>query len=202
MRIKLRTAYLGLGSNLGDRATNLNRALHHLERLDLQIVQVSSIYQSQPVGPVTEQPNFLNAVVQIESSLTPLQLLRHCLAIETKLGRERLIPKGPRLIDIDLLLVEDLLLETPELILPHPELTHRAFVLVPLLELTPMLINPRDGTLLCCKVGALLRSQSIICIGYLSGFPAAERPFYWAQNHTKRFDTPYPGCNCFDPRLK
>jgi 2-amino-4-hydroxy-6-hydroxymethyldihydropteridine diphosphokinase len=157
-----RIAYLGLGSNLGDRRWYLQQALWLLQGEGLELLRVSSVYESTPVGPVAGQPMFYNAVVQVETALEPLELLRRCQRVETALGRVRLVAKGPRVIDVDLLLMDDLVLEEPELTLPHSELRNRAFVLAPLAELAPMLLDPRDQTLLSCELGTVLRDQSLM----------------------------------------
>jgi 2-amino-4-hydroxy-6-hydroxymethyldihydropteridine diphosphokinase len=150
------TAHLGLGSNLGDRAAHLARAALGLSRAGLEIAALSSVYETEPVGPVRDQPDFLNAVLCVRPGrLAPEELLALCLRIERDLGRTRTVDKGPREIDIDLLLVGDLVLERPGLGLPHPELARRAFVLVPLLELDPGLVDPRDGVSLAQRLAAL-----------------------------------------------
>jgi 2-amino-4-hydroxy-6-hydroxymethyldihydropteridine diphosphokinase len=141
-----RSAYLSLGSNLGDRRAHLEQSLARLVNPELQIKRLSSIYESEPMGPLTDQPDFLNAVAELETTLEPRELLAHCQAVEKALGRKRQIPKGPRTVDLDLLLIDQLVLHGPELILPHPELTRRAFVLEPLLEIAPALFDPRDRT--------------------------------------------------------
>jgi len=136
------TAYLGLGSNLGDRQANLDRALALLSQR-LRLEKVSSIYDSEPVGDI-EQPRFLNMVCEVNTHLTPQGLLALAKGIESKLGRAG--PSGaPRTIDIDLLFYGDQVIETPELVIPHPRLTERAFVLVPLVEIAPDLVHPVSG---------------------------------------------------------
>ena len=142
MGIEAVTAYLGLGSNLGDRQDNLDRALAFLAQR-LRLEKVSSIYDSEPVGNV-EQPRFLNLVCQINTNLSSTALLALAKGIESKLGR--VAPSGaPRTIDIDILFYGDQVIETPELIIPHPRLTDRAFVLVPLVEIAPDLVHPVNG---------------------------------------------------------
>jgi len=135
------TAYLGLGSNLGDREGNLRRALERLQER-LQVEQVSSLYETEPVGYL-EQPRFLNAVCHIDTDLAPLPLLRFLKDIEAGLGRDFTII--PRPIDLDILFYGQLVLSTPELTIPHPRLAERAFVLVPLAEIAPGLIHPVLG---------------------------------------------------------
>ena len=127
--------YLSLGSNIGDRLVYLREALQCLERHDeIKLKAVSSVYETDAVG-LTEQPAFLNIVVQLETTLDPYQLLRLCHEVEDQYQRERLIRWGPRTLDIDILIYDDLILETPELTLPHPRMHERQFVLIPLQEL-------------------------------------------------------------------
>ena len=157
----LRTIHLGLGSNLGHRCANLGEALERLECSAVVVSCVSSVYETAPVGPVQDQPAFLNAVAELRTSLTPRALLAHCLEVERFLGRKRTVPKGPRTIDLDLLLAEELVASWPTLVLPHPALTERAFVLIPLLELAPELCDPRDGRPLATHLAPLARSQAV-----------------------------------------
>ena len=137
------TAYLGLGSNLGDRQNNLDRALEFLSRR-LRLEKVSSIYDCEPAGNV-EQPRFLNLVCQVSTYLSSTALLALAKGIEAKLGRGGGASGGPRTIDIDILFYGDQVVETPELIIPHPRLTERAFVLVPLVEIAPETVHPAGG---------------------------------------------------------
>jgi 2-amino-4-hydroxy-6-hydroxymethyldihydropteridine diphosphokinase len=136
-------AYIGLGSNLGDRIATLRTAVQRLESLG-SIAGVSSLYETEPVGYV-EQPRFLNAVVALETALAPADIMRALLGIEHDLGRTRSFPDAPRTLDLDLLLVEDVILDTPELTLPHPRLHERAFVLVPLAEIAPQTVHPESA---------------------------------------------------------
>lgn len=131
----IRQAFLGLGSNLGDRAEYLAKTRDWLANGDgTSLIKASSIYETDPVGYL-EQPLFLNQVVLIETTLPPLSLLRECLAFEKKQGRERAVPNGPRTLDIDLLFIEGVELDTPALTLPHPRWRERAFVVAPLADL-------------------------------------------------------------------
>jgi len=138
-RVK-KTVYLSLGSNLGDRARNLEAAIRHVAELG-QIVAQSSFYETEPVD-VERQPWFLNCVVALETELMPRQLLSRVLAIEQKMGRRRTQPKGPRTIDIDILLFGGSVVETPALTVPHPAMHERRFVLEPLAEIAPDLRHP------------------------------------------------------------
>jgi 2-amino-4-hydroxy-6-hydroxymethyldihydropteridine diphosphokinase len=137
--------YIGLGSNLGDRLSNLRTAVEQLSSLMPQIVGVSSVYETEPVGP--EQPDYLNAVVCADTDLAPEALLAAMQKVESKLGRTRMTRWGPRTIDLDLLLYGDQIIDSKDLKVPHPEITNRAFVLVPLLELQPGLNLPSGEAL-------------------------------------------------------
>jgi 2-amino-4-hydroxy-6-hydroxymethyldihydropteridine diphosphokinase len=136
------TVYLGLGSNMGDRQRNLDKALEFLSQR-LRMGKISSIYDTEPLGD-TSQPRYLNLVCQAQTRLEPTALLALVKGIETKLGR---VGKSgaPRTIDIDILLYGDKVIETPELVIPHPKMTKRAFVLVPLDEIAPDLVHPASG---------------------------------------------------------
>ena len=141
-----RTGYLGLGSNVGDRAAHLRAAIRLLGEHGVAVEGVSSGYETEPVGDILDQPDFLNAVVRVRTGLAPLPLLDLCKAVEVEGGRLFGGPRhGPRTIDVDVLLLGDVELRHERLTLPHPEVTHRRFVLVPLLELDPALALP-DGT--------------------------------------------------------
>lgn len=133
--------YIGLGSNMGDRRAALCRALEGIAALpSTEIAEVSSIYETAPWGLV-DQPAFLNCVAAIDTELDPFVLLQSLLTLEVKLGRTRDIRWGPRLIDLDLLLYDAVEISSESLVLPHPLMTKRAFVLVPLLELDDVIIN-------------------------------------------------------------
>ena len=135
------TAYLALGSNLGDKEANLRRALELLQQRGVEVVKTSSFICTEPYG-VTDQPQFLNGVCEVRTSLEPLELLQTLLEIDQEMGRVRLRHWGERNIDLDLLLYEDVVLDTPELILPHPDMQNRDFVLLPLAEIAPELVHP------------------------------------------------------------
>lgn len=140
MREKSAIVYLGLGSNLGERQANLERAMKLLGE-KLVIEQISSLYETEPVG-YREQPLFLNAVCCATTELSPCELLHLAKEVEIALGRVTSFPNGPRLIDIDILFYGDQVMEAPQLTIPHPRLADRAFVLVPLAELAPHLLHP------------------------------------------------------------
>ncbi len=139
-------AYVGLGANLGDRAATLTRAIDLLaDRPAIDVVGVSSFRETDPVGYL-DQPRFLNAAVAVETSLAPAALLATLLEVERELGRVREGPRyGPRTVDLDLLLMDDLVLDEPGLELPHPRLHERVFALEPLAELDPELVVPGRG---------------------------------------------------------
>jgi 2-amino-4-hydroxy-6-hydroxymethyldihydropteridine diphosphokinase len=134
--------FVGLGSNLGERELQIRRAVDELGKLPRTVLaHVSSLYDTDPVGEV-EQPPFLNAVAWLETELTPRELLWNLLLIEQRLGRVRTQKWGPRIIDLDLLFYGSLVLEEPDLVVPHPEAHRRGFVLAPLAELAPDFVHP------------------------------------------------------------
>ena len=130
--------FLGLGSNIGDRFSNLKKAI---DLLDLNTEVASSIYETDPVEYL-EQPKFLNQVIRVDTALRPLELLSWCHEVEQKLGRTREIIKGPRTIDIDLLFYNDEIINSLDLTVPHPGIPSRKFVLVPMDEIAPDFIHP------------------------------------------------------------
>jgi 2-amino-4-hydroxy-6-hydroxymethyldihydropteridine diphosphokinase len=137
--------FIGIGTNLGDRLHNLKRSLELLAANPLvEIKNISSIYETRPVG-LTEQPLFLNAVCELNTELDPWALWQSLSDIETSLGRVREIPRGPREIDLDILLFDDTIISEDELVVPHPLLAERAFVLVPLAEIAADLVHPVFG---------------------------------------------------------
>ena len=139
------TAFVGIGSNLGDRETNLSRAVDLLSAEDgIEVVAVSEIRETEPVGPVEQGP-FLNGAVQVETSLPPGELLERLLSVENRLGRVRKERWGPRTIDLDLLLYGDEKVDEPGLSVPHPRLQERRFALEPLVDLDPALEIPELG---------------------------------------------------------
>jgi len=137
------TVYLALGTNLGDRLANLKQAVGALPPL-VRLVAASPVYETPPWGYV-EQPAFLNQVIQAETDLDPHALLVYLKKTEIRVGRKTTFRYGPRVIDLDILFFDDSLLDTPELILPHPRIPERAFVLVPLADLNPDFKHPSLG---------------------------------------------------------
>lgn len=148
-------AYLSLGSNLGNREQNLQQAIRRASALG-RVVAVSSFYETEPVE-YTDQPCFLNCVIALETTAEPAQLMSECLRIEQEMGRQRLVKKGPRSIDIDILLFGNAVVNTPDLTIPHPEMIRRRFVLEPLAEIAPELLHPvshKTVTLLLAELAA------------------------------------------------
>jgi 2-amino-4-hydroxy-6-hydroxymethyldihydropteridine diphosphokinase len=151
----LRTGYLGLGSNVGDREANLRAARAALPRVGVEVLASSSLYETAPQGELLDQPDFLNACLRIRTALEPEELLDACKAVERELGRVAPgVRHGPRPIDVDLLLLGDVEYTSERLALPHREVTSRRFVVEPLLELDRELELP-DGTSLAALVDGL-----------------------------------------------
>jgi 2-amino-4-hydroxy-6-hydroxymethyldihydropteridine diphosphokinase len=135
------TAYLSLGSNIGDRAANIARAIGLLRERGVNVTKESALYDTEPVDMRT-QDWFVNSVIEIQTDDTPRALMAKLLVIERSMGRERLVPKGPRVIDIDILLYGDEVIDEKGLEIPHPRMTERRFVLVPLAEIAPNAEHP------------------------------------------------------------
>lgn len=157
----MRSGYLGLGSNVGDSAAHLRAAVELLPERGVGVEAVSSAYVTEPVGEVLDQPDFLNAAIRIRTGLEPEGLLDVCKEVEAERGRSLGAPRhSPRPLDVDLLLLGDLQLETERLTLPHREVTRRRFVLVPLLELDAELALP-GGTRLADALAALPAGERV-----------------------------------------
>jgi 2-amino-4-hydroxy-6-hydroxymethyldihydropteridine diphosphokinase len=133
--------YLSLGTNIGERAENIARAIALLPAHGVRVVRKSSLYETEPVEFLA-QGWFLNCVVEVETDLAPGELMRALLTIERAMGRERVAPKGPRIIDMDILLLGPLVVREKDLEIPHPRMTERRFVLVPLAEIAPDVVHP------------------------------------------------------------
>ena len=137
----MKIAYLGLGSNLGDRSANLAEAITRLAGESLRVLRASSLWETEP-RDFLDQPWFLNQVLEVESALLPRQLFQRIQRVEREMGRRRTTPKGPRTIDIDILLYGNAVVKSDDLEIPHPRMTERRFVLAPLAELAPDLRHP------------------------------------------------------------
>jgi 2-amino-4-hydroxy-6-hydroxymethyldihydropteridine diphosphokinase len=156
-----RRGYLGIGSNVGNRRANLQAVVQRLPRHGVEVLRSSSTYDTEPVGLVLDQPEFLNACIEIETEHEPVDLLAVCKKVEQEVGRHAGGPRhGPRVIDVDVLLLGDLVYESERLTLPHREVRSRRFVLVPLLELDPELTLP-DGERLAESLVGLGGGQDV-----------------------------------------
>src|SRR3990172_746957 len=133
-------AYIGIGSNVGDRKDHCRKAIELLAEAG-RVIHVSSLYYTEPVG-YKEQEDFINAVAAVETDCTPAELLSRCRSIEDRLGRTRAVRWGPRTIDLDILLFGDLVVDEPDLVIPHPLMATRKFVLAPLAEIVPTAFHP------------------------------------------------------------
>lgn len=141
-------AYLGLGSNIGDRAHQLQQAIRIIDQYQyIDVTSISPIYETEPVG-YTDQPQFLNLCIEIETTLNPQELLKRCLETEEALHRVRKIRWGPRTLDVDILLYGNEIIEEDNLIIPHPRMAERAFVLIPLNDIASKHIEPRSQKLI------------------------------------------------------
>ncbi len=157
----MRAGYLGLGSNVGDSAAHLRAAIELLAGRGVEVEAISSTYVTEPVGEILDQPDFLNAAIRIRTELEPEALLDVCKEVEAERGRVLEAPRhSPRPLDVDLLLLGDVELQTERLTLPHPEVSSRRFVLAPLLELDPELALP-DGMRLADALAALPPGQRV-----------------------------------------
>lgn len=137
------TCFCSLGSNLGDRVGHLVGAVEALaSRSDCRLLRTANLFETAPVGGPIEQGAFLNTVIVLQTGLSPVGMLRAALDLEQRLGRRRTMPNGPRVIDIDLLLFDDLICDTPELVLPHPRMHLRRFVLEPLMQVDADRLHP------------------------------------------------------------
>lgn len=162
-----RIGYLGLGSNVGDRRAQLTAAVRALPVHGVRVLASSSTYETEPVGEIVDQPDFLNACLRIATAHGPEQLLDACKAVERELGREHgphVRRHAPRPIDVDVLLLGDLAYASERLTLPHAEVTSRRFVLIPLLELDPALGTP-DGRALADALAALDPAVRVTRVG-------------------------------------
>jgi 2-amino-4-hydroxy-6-hydroxymethyldihydropteridine diphosphokinase len=154
--------YISLGSNLGERQDNCDEAILRLaEHQGIEFIQRSSFYETEPVD-YRSQPYFVNCVAELHTTLSPFQLIEAMLEVESDMGRVRDIPKGPRLIDLDLLFFEDIILASPNLVLPHPALHQRSFVLTPLCEIAADFQHPLYRSTIRELLERLTDSASVI----------------------------------------
>jgi len=161
----VRIGFLGLGSNVGDRRANLEAAVAALSGHGVAVLASSSVYETEPVGLVLDQPDFLNACLVVQTQLEPDDLLAACKAVEREVGRDAgAVRHGPRVIDVDVLMLGGLEYTSERLTLPHPEVTSRRFVLVPLLEIDPELRLP-GGERLAGSLAALGGGQDVRLVG-------------------------------------
>ena len=162
-RIDPKTAYIGLGSNLGDRVANLRAAINAIQHLG-DSVKLSAVYETEPFGVNENQPKYLNMVMAIRTDLSAAGLLSEFLDIERVHGRTRNRPNESRTLDIDILMYGDRVLDTPELVLPHPRMHERAFVMLPLSEIAPQAVHP-TLKITVSEIAAELSDQGVYRVG-------------------------------------
>ena len=157
------TVYIGLGSNLGDRVANLRAAINAIQHLG-DSIEISTVYETEPFGVDENQPKYLNMVVVIRTNLIPTDLLSEFLDIERAHGRTRNHPNESRTLDIDILMYGDRVLDTPELVLPHPRMHERAFVMLPLSEIAPQAVHP-TLKITASEIAVELSDQGVYRVG-------------------------------------
>ena len=160
--------YLSLGSNLGDRRANLKKALKLLSE-SVKIVKVSSVYDTELVG-VGEQPRFLNLMCRVNTDVSPMQLLSFVKGIESEMGRDLSLRNAPRIIDIDIIFYGDIIIESPNLTIPHLRMLERAFVLVPFAEIAPDVIHPGTGERIGELAAGVEDKESVVKKRRLGGY--------------------------------
>ena len=162
-------AYIGLGSNLGDRVVYLRSAIGAIGELG-KVIRISSVYETEPMDVDEGQPKYLNMTITILTEFSPESLLSGLLEVECRNGRVRNQPNESRTLDIDLLIMGDELRNDPELVLPHPRMHGRAFVMLPLAEIAPDLIHPTIGST-ASEIAARLPDQGVECVGAIDSLP-------------------------------
>lgn len=163
----LSIAYIGLGSNLGDRVAYLKAAINAIQHLGDPIA-ISSVYESEPHGVDEEQPLYLNMVISISTRMEPMELLGELLAIEGAHGRVRNRANESRTLDLDVLMVDNIVLDEPDLVIPHPRMHERGFVMIPLAEIAPNTVHPILKTTIA-EIAVHLTEQGVRCIGDFNG---------------------------------
>ena len=162
-QIEPKTVYIGLGSNLGDRVALLQAAINAIQHLG-ESVELSAVYETEPFGVDEDQPKYLNMVMAIRTELSPTALLSRFLDIERVHGRTRNRPNESRTLDIDILMFGDRVLDTPELVLPHPRMHERAFVMLPLAQIAPQAVHP-TLKITVSQIAAELSDQGVYRVG-------------------------------------
>ena len=171
-QIGSKTVYIGLGSNLGDRVANLRAAINAIQHLG-DSIELSGVFETEPFGVDEDQPKYLNMVVAIRTNLRPTALLSRFLDIERANGRSRHGPNESRTLDIDILMYGDRVFDTPELVLPHPRMHERAFVMLPLAQIAPQAVHP-TLKITVSQIAAELSDQGVYRVGEIDEL--ADRP--------------------------
>jgi len=157
-------AYIGIGSNLGERIDNCAKAVGEISNFANNIVSFSSLYETEPVDK-EDQPDFINCAVKIETALSPFDLLKSIQSVEDKMGRRREERWGPRMIDLDIIFYDKLVIETPELTIPHPRAHLRRFILLPISEIEPELVHPIFGVSVLQLLNRLNDEKQAVKVG-------------------------------------